>query len=236
MGGSLFAGVQQQRARRDSRRSHPRRTRQATLHGPVLGILVGRWPIAHRQHLRRLVARVDARDSAAGRCGRAGRARFRAEPARKPVDDIRDDHHRTRQRRDRLRSVDVRVRENRAQAESVSRAAPLTAACRLHIPSTIARHTAFMEAVQMDHYGRRYRWIAFLFALFVAAAVGYVAYSAGVAHGIAAAGQQIAAPATGAAPFAPYPYGWYRPWGFGFGFFFVPFFFFLAFIFVMRAL
>jgi hypothetical protein len=93
-----------------------------------------------------------------------------------------------------------------------------------------------MEAVQMDHYGRRYRWIAFLFALFVAAAVGYVAYGAGVAHGIAAASQQIGAPAPGAAPFAPYPYGWYRPWGFGFGFFFGPLFFFLAFIFVMRAL
>jgi hypothetical protein len=87
-----------------------------------------------------------------------------------------------------------------------------------------------MEAAQMDQQFRPYRWTAFLFALVVAAAVGFFAYNAGVAHGVAAAGQQIAAPGPGG--FAPY--GWYRPWGFGF--FFAPFFFFLLFVFVMRGL
>jgi hypothetical protein len=92
-----------------------------------------------------------------------------------------------------------------------------------------------MEAVHMEPH-RPFRWAAFLVAVVIAAAVGFFAYNAGVAHGVAtAAGSQIAAPAPGTGPFVPYyGYGWYRPWGFGF--FFAPFFFFLAFVFVMRAL
>jgi len=79
---------------------------------------------------------------------------------------------------------------------------------------------------------RPYRWIALLFALVLAAAVGFLAYDAGLAHGAAAAGQQAVAPAPPPGAFAPY--GWYRPWGFGF--FFAPFFFFLLFVLVMRGL
>lgn len=83
----------------------------------------------------------------------------------------------------------------------------------------------------MEPHYRRFRWAGVLFVTLVAAAVGFFAYSAGVAHGLASAGQ-LAAP--GSAPFPPY--GWYRPWGFGFGFLFAPFFFFLLFAFAMRGL
>jgi len=79
---------------------------------------------------------------------------------------------------------------------------------------------------------RPFRWVAFIVTLVVAAAVAFFAYNAGVAHGVATAGQQLAAPAPGALP----PYAFYRPWGFGFPFFFGPFFFFLLFVLVMRGL
>jgi hypothetical protein len=90
-----------------------------------------------------------------------------------------------------------------------------------------------MEAQHMEH-DRPFRWTAVLFAILVAGAVGFFAYNAGVAHGIASVAQPIAAPAPGAAVYPPY--GFYRPWGFGFGFFFAPFFFFLLFALVMRGL
>ena len=86
----------------------------------------------------------------------------------------------------------------------------------------------------MEQHFRPYRWTAFLFAIVLALGVGFFAYNAGVAHGIATTvGQAAAPPAPGG--FGPYGYGWYRPWGFGFGLF-GPFFTLLFFIFVMRAL
>ena len=75
----------------------------------------------------------------------------------------------------------------------------------------------------------RIRWIAVVAALVLAAIVGYFAYSAGVAQGIAESGR-IAAPAAGPGPWH------YHPWGWGFPFFFAPFFF-LVFVFMlMRAM
>ena len=61
---------------------------------------------------------------------------------------------------------------------------------------------------------RRFRGAAVLTAVLAAAIVGVVSYNAGVSHGLAIS------PAVANAPvgaFGP-PYGWYRPWGFGFGF------------------
>jgi hypothetical protein len=82
----------------------------------------------------------------------------------------------------------------------------------------------------MDHRPRPMRWAGALFAILIAAAVGFFAYNAGVAHGLAAAAQQVTASGPGAFP----AYGWYRPWGFGF--FFGPFFFFVLFVLAMRGL
>ena len=61
-----------------------------------------------------------------------------------------------------------------------------------------------------------------------AAAIGFGAYNAGVAQGIAESGRAIAAPPPGT------PYVYVRPWGFGFPFF--PIFFLLFFFFVVRGL
>ncbi len=83
----------------------------------------------------------------------------------------------------------------------------------------------------MEPRYRPFRWAAFLFTLVLVAIVGAFAYNAGVAHGIASAAQQ-AAPGAAALP----PYALYRPWGFGFGFFFAPFFFFVLFALAMRGL
>lgn len=82
------------------------------------------------------------------------------------------------------------------------------------------------------------RWIAFAGALLLAAAVGFWAFQAGVAHGIEQSGKIVVppagAPAAGAYPY-PYPYyGWHRPWGFGF--FFVPLFFFAFWFLIVRGL
>ena len=79
-----------------------------------------------------------------------------------------------------------------------------------------------------------YRWIAIAAALLLAAMVGFAAYQAGVERGIEQSGRMVAPP-SGANPYPyPYPYyGWHRPWGFGF--FFVPFFFLLWFL-VIRGL
>ena len=83
------------------------------------------------------------------------------------------------------------------------------------------------------------RWIFFaLAALLFAAAVGFMAYNAGVANGIAHSGKIVAAPpGTAPAPYAypPYPYYWgWHP--FGFGFFLFPLFFFFLFAFVIRGM
>jgi hypothetical protein len=82
----------------------------------------------------------------------------------------------------------------------------------------------------MELQHRRYRWIAPVVAIALAAFVGFFAYNAGLAHGIATASQQIAG---GAPPVPPYGYyGWYRPWGFGL---FGPFFFILLWLLVLRG-
>jgi hypothetical protein len=64
-----------------------------------------------------------------------------------------------------------------------------------------------------------------------ATAIGFGAYNAGVAQGIADGGRAIAAPPAG----MPYVYVWPRPWGFGF-FPIFPIFFLLFFFFVVRGL
>jgi hypothetical protein len=76
-----------------------------------------------------------------------------------------------------------------------------------------------------------------LAALLFAVVVGGFAYHAGIANGIAQSAKiVVAAPAAGApAPYYPYPYyGWHHPWGFGF--FFVPFLFFIFFMMILRAI
>jgi len=80
----------------------------------------------------------------------------------------------------------------------------------------------------------RHRAIIFaIAALVLAAMVGFMAYNAGVQHGIMQSGKVIAAP--GAPPGAyPYPYYGWHPWGFGF--FFAPLFFFFVFFAFMRML
>ena len=69
-----------------------------------------------------------------------------------------------------------------------------------------------------------------LLAAVAAAAVGFFAYNAGFAQGIADSGRLAATP--GGPP--PYVYMWPRPWGFGFGFF--PFFLLLLCFFLVRRL
>jgi hypothetical protein len=71
--------------------------------------------------------------------------------------------------------------------------------------------------------------MAALFGVALAAiAVGTIGYQLGVSHGIAVGAQGAAAPD------GPLPYGWYRPWGFGFGPFF-PFLFFAFWFLMLRA-
>lgn len=71
---------------------------------------------------------------------------------------------------------------------------------------------------------RRFGWVAVFTAILGAVVVGIASYNAGVSHGLAA-GALANAPAA-----AVLPYGWYRPWGFGFGFgpIFLVLFWFLA--------
>jgi len=79
----------------------------------------------------------------------------------------------------------------------------------------------------------RHRWAIVAAALVLAAIVGGIAYNVGIQQGIAQSGKVITAP--GAA--YPYPYyGWHRPWGGGFGFFFFPFFFFVLWILIFRGI
>jgi hypothetical protein len=77
------------------------------------------------------------------------------------------------------------------------------------------------------------RWTVIAGSLLLAIVVGFWAYNAGVAHGVEQSGR-IAAPPAGPYPY-PYPYhGWHGPWGFGF--FFVPLFFFAFWFLVIRGL
>jgi hypothetical protein len=93
------------------------------------------------------------------------------------------------------------------------------------------------------HYGPR-RWVVILLVVIMASAVGFLAYNAGVQHGVAISGamavERGAAPPANPYPYPyPYAYGWH-PWGFGFGFFpfgfLFPLFFFAFWFFVIRAL
>lgn len=84
------------------------------------------------------------------------------------------------------------------------------------------------------------RFVALVGALLLAAAVGFWAYQAGVAHGIEQSAKIVVPPA-GAPSAGPYPYpypypyyGWHRPWGFGF--FFGPIFFIVFWLVIVRAL
>ncbi|HEY3569546.1 MAG TPA: hypothetical protein VGP73_16555 [Thermoanaerobaculia bacterium] len=83
------------------------------------------------------------------------------------------------------------------------------------------------------------RFVALVGAILLAAAVGFWSYQAGVAHGIEQSAKIVVPPA-GAPSAGPYPYpypyyyGWHRPWGFGF--FFVPLFFFAFWLLVVRGL
>jgi hypothetical protein len=61
---------------------------------------------------------------------------------------------------------------------------------------------------------------ALLLTLLVGTAVGVLSYNAGVSHGLA-----IAPAASGTAAVPAMPYGYYRPWGWGFGWGFAPLFF-----------
>jgi hypothetical protein len=83
--------------------------------------------------------------------------------------------------------------------------------------------------------------IAVLLVVLVAAAaigIGGYAYNLGVAQGMVESGK-VVAPVPGTPPFAyGAPFGFYRPWGFGFGGLgcFFPFLAFLLFFFLIRGL
>ncbi|HXD19827.1 MAG TPA: hypothetical protein VN654_22585 [Vicinamibacterales bacterium] len=85
------------------------------------------------------------------------------------------------------------------------------------------------------------RWAIVMLALVAAAAIGTIAYQAGVSRGIALQPPPaVTAPATPggaqAAPLPPYPYypyGYYRPWRVGF---FGPLLTILFFVFVLRVI
>jgi hypothetical protein len=64
------------------------------------------------------------------------------------------------------------------------------------------------------------RLIVLVGAVLVLTMIGFMAWQAGVAHGIEQSGKIVVPPAGGPYPYPyPYPYdgwGWHRPWGFGF--------------------
>jgi hypothetical protein len=78
--------------------------------------------------------------------------------------------------------------------------------------------------------GHRFRGAAVVGVVLLSAIAAIVAYNIGFSHGLA---QQLVAQA-GQVPAYPYPYGWYRPWGFGFGF--PTLFFILLWLVLARAL
>ena len=76
---------------------------------------------------------------------------------------------------------------------------------------------------------RRFRWAVLVAAVLGGVAIGVVSYNAGVSHGLAM-GATAGAASVSPVPGAPFgPYGWYRPWGFGFGPFVFLLFWFLVF-------
>jgi|SRR5690349_13097676 len=80
---------------------------------------------------------------------------------------------------------------------------------------------------------KSFYWVPAIAAIVLAVVVGTLAFNAGVASGIEQSGKIVAAAPN--APYAPYPYsGWPRPWGFGF--FFAPLFFFFLFAMIVRGL
>ena len=79
----------------------------------------------------------------------------------------------------------------------------------------------------MERQYRRRGWVVFLAVAIFATLVGVFAYNAGVTQGIAQAGQAAGAPGMFV------PYGWHRPWGFGF---FFPFLFFGLWFLALRGL
>lgn len=62
--------------------------------------------------------------------------------------------------------------------------------------------------------GHRFRGVVVAGVVLLSAIAAIVAYNIGFSHGLA---QQLVAQG-GQVPAVLYPYGWYRPWGFGFGF------------------
>jgi hypothetical protein len=74
------------------------------------------------------------------------------------------------------------------------------------------------------------RWAIVLVVIVAAIVAASVGYQIGVSRGLALSGQLASAPAN-----LVVPYGWYRPWGFGFGFLFPLFFFGFWFV-VIRGL
>jgi hypothetical protein len=76
-------------------------------------------------------------------------------------------------------------------------------------------------------------WIAVLAMLIVAGLVGVFAYNAGVSQGAAQGGTTVISAPAGAQPYYPY-YPMYRPWGFGS--YFIAFFFFLAILSAIRGI
>jgi hypothetical protein len=85
---------------------------------------------------------------------------------------------------------------------------------------------------------RGIRWAALFGMLLLSVGIGFMAYNAGLSHGLAqvAITQGQAAPAPGPVPYPyPYAYGWHPFWGFGYGFHIFPFLMFLFFwIFISR--
>lgn len=77
-----------------------------------------------------------------------------------------------------------------------------------------------------------FRWLLGASALAVLALLGVYIYDLGVAHGLAE-GAKVTDLGSRGAPFI----GWWRPWGFGFGFFpFFPFLLILLFVALLRRL
>ena len=62
--------------------------------------------------------------------------------------------------------------------------------------------------------GHRFRGAAVIGIVLLSAIAAVAAYNVGFSHGVA---QQLVTQG-GQLPAVLYPYGWYRPWGFGFGF------------------
>ena len=80
----------------------------------------------------------------------------------------------------------------------------------------------------MNQRLRTNRWAIVAAVLFAAMVAGAIGYQFGVSHGLALNGQIPAGPPPGFGP-----YGWHRPWGFGFLF---PFLFFGFWFLLFRGL